>query len=160
VYGSLFAIMTLLKGLPMTYNRDLQEDKEPLFDAVDTVKSCLDIFSEMIQQTKFNVRKLYTAAQGSFSTATDLAEYLVKKGIPFRQAHGIVGKIVTYCLKNKKELSQLTIKEYQHFSRSFTADIKEHIQLEKAVNSRRHEGGTAKAEVLKRIREIEKGSPS
>ena len=86
----------------MTYNRDLQEDKEPLFDAVDTVKDCLTIFTEMIKQTKFNSAKMYAAASGGFSTATDIAEYLVKKGMPFRQAHEIVGKIVAYCLKNKK----------------------------------------------------------
>jgi argininosuccinate lyase len=92
VYGDLFAIMTILKGLPMAYNRDLQEDKEPLFDAVDTVKDCLAIFTEMIKHTKFNAAKMYAAAKGGFSTATDVAEYLVKKGIPFRRAHEIVGK--------------------------------------------------------------------
>ena len=104
VYGDLFAIMTLLKGLPMTYNRDLQEDKEPLFDAVDTVKDCLAIFTEMMAHTKFNAAKMYLAASGGFSTATDVAEYLVKKALPFRQAHEIVGKIVAYCLKKKKTL--------------------------------------------------------
>ena len=99
VYGDLFAIMTLLKGLPMTYNRDLQEDKEPLFDALDTVKDCLSIFTEMIGHTKFNAAKMYLAAQGGFSTATEIAEYLVKKGMPFRQAHEIVGMIMAN-LKN------------------------------------------------------------
>jgi argininosuccinate lyase len=156
VYGDLFAIMTLLKGLPMTYNRDLQEDKEPLFDAVDTVKDCLKIFTEMIRETKFNSGKMYVAAQGGFSTATDVAEYLVKKGLPFRKSHEIVGKIVAYCLKNKKRLDQLSLKEYQKFYEGFSADIKESIKLEKAVNSRRHIGGTATTAVMGRIKEIEK----
>ena len=156
VYGDLFAIMTLLKGLPMTYNRDLQEDKEPLFDAVDTVKDCLKIFTEMIKHTQFNAGKMFFAAQGGFSTATDIAEYLAGKGVPFRRAHEIVGKIVAYCLKNKKGLDNLTLKEYQEFYKDFTADIKNIIKLEKAVNSRNHTGGTATAAVLKRIKEFEK----
>jgi argininosuccinate lyase len=150
--------MTILKGLPMAYNRDLQEDKEPLFDAVDTVKDCLAIFTEMIKHTKFNAVKMYLAAKGGFSTATDIAEYLVKKGIPFRRAHDIVGKIVAYCLKNNKELENLTLKEYQKFYNGFTQDIKTKIKLENAVNSRKHTGGTATAAVLERIREFEKSS--
>jgi argininosuccinate lyase len=158
VYGDLFAIMTLLKGLPMTYNRDLQEDKEPLFDAVDTVKDCLTIFTEMIRETKFNSGRMYVAAHGGFSTATDVAEYLVKKGLPFRKAHEIVGKIVAYCLKNKKSLDQLSLKDYQKFYEGFSADIKENIKLEQAVNSRNHIGGTATKAVRGRIKEIEKNS--
>jgi argininosuccinate lyase len=158
VYGDLFAIMTILKGLPMTYNRDLQEDKEPLFDAVDTVKDCLAIFAEMIKHTKFNAAKMYLAAQGGFSTATDVAEYLVELGLPFRRAHEIVGNIVAYCLKNKKELENLTLKEYQKFYDGFTDDIQKKIKLENVVNSRKHTGGTAKAAVLERIREFEKSS--
>jgi argininosuccinate lyase len=158
VYGDLFAIMTILKGLPMTYNRDLQEDKEPLFDAVDTVKDCLAIFAEMIKHTKFNAAKMYLAAQGGFSTATDVAEYLVEKGLPFRRAHEIVGNIVAYCLKNKKELENLTLKEYQKFYNGFSADIQTKIKLENVVNSRKHTGGTATAAVLERIKEFEKSS--
>ena len=154
VYGDLFAIMTILKGLPMAYNRDLQEDKEPLFDAVDTVKDCLAIFTEMIKHTKFNAVKMYMAAKGGFSLATDIAEYLVKKGIPFRRAHEIVGKIVAYCLKNKKELETLTLVEYQKFYNGFTKDVKTKIKLESAVNSRKHTGGTSTAAVLERIREF------
>ena len=158
VYGDLFAIMTILKGLPMAYNRDLQEDKEPLFDSVDTVKDCLAIFAEMIKHTKFKAAKMYLAAQGGFSTATDVAEYLVEKGLPFRRAHEIVGNIVAYCLKNKKELESLTLKEYRKFYNGFTDDIKKKIKLEDAVNSRKHIGGTATAAVLERIREFEKSS--
>jgi argininosuccinate lyase len=142
----------------MTYNRDLQEDKEPLFDAVDTVKNCLEIFTEMIGQTKFDSGRMYAAAEGGFSMATDVAEYLVGKGVPFRKAHEIVGEIVAYCLKNGKCLQQLTLKEYRKFNESFTADIKKSINLEKSVNSRRHQGGTARVAVLKRIREIEEST--
>jgi argininosuccinate lyase len=158
VYGDLFTIMSLLKGLPMTYNRDLQEDKEPLFDAVDTVKNCLEIFTEMIGQTKFDSGRMYAAAECGFSMATDVAEYLVGKGVPFRKAHEIVGKIVAYCLKNGKGLHQLTLKEYRKFNESFTADIQKSINLKKSVNSRRHQGGTASAAVMKRIREIEESA--
>lgn len=156
VYGDLFTIMTLLKGLPMTYNRDLQEDKEPLFDAVDTVKDCLSIFTEMIAHTKFNAAKMYGAAKGGFSTATDVAEYLVSKGMPFRRAHEIVGKIVAYCIKSKKGLENLTLKEYQEFYKGFTADIINVIRLESAVNARSHTGGTATKTVMQRIKDFEK----
>jgi argininosuccinate lyase len=156
VYGDLFTILTLLKGLPMTYNRDLQEDKEPLFDAVDTVKACLDIFMEMIRETKFNAGRMRLAAAGGFSAATDVAEYLVKKGLPFRKSHEIAGKIVAYCLKNHKSLDQLLLKDYHEFSQVFSADILEQIKLEKVVNSRKHIGGTATAAVMRRISEIEK----
>jgi len=156
VYGDLFTIMTLLKGLPMTYNRDLQEDKEPLFDAVSTVEDCLRIFAEMLGQTKFNREKMRRAASGGFSAATDVAEYLVAKGVPFRQSHEIAGKIVAYCIKNKKSLEEMTVKEYAEFHDGFTSDIKERIKLEKVVNSRKHKGGTATQAVQARIREIEK----
>jgi argininosuccinate lyase len=156
VYGSLMAIMTLLKGLPMAYNRDLQEDKEPLFEAVDTVKSCLTIFTEMIANTKFNADQMYLAAKGGFSTATDIAEYLVKKGVPFRTAHEIVGKIVAYCLGNKKELENLTLKEYQRFHKDIGNDIHNVIKLENAVDSRKHIGGTSTKNVVERIKEIER----
>jgi len=156
VYGDLFAILTLLKGLPMTYNRDLQEDKEPLFDAVDTVKICLAIFTEMLAHTKFNAAGMYRAASGGFSTATDVAEYLVEQGVPFRQAHEIVGNIVAYCIKNKKKLADLGIHDYQKFYAGFKADITDRIKLEHSVNARKHRGGTARAAVKERIREFEK----
>ncbi len=156
VYGDLVTIMTLLKGLPMTYNRDLQEDKEPLFDAVDTMKDCLSIFTEMIKNTTFNAAAMNRAARGGFSTATEIAEYLVRRGVPFRRAHEITGKIVAYCLKYKKELEDLTISDYKNYDKRFTDDIKNAIKLENAVNARRHTGGTAAKAVLQRINEFEK----
>jgi len=154
VYGDLFAILTLLKGLPMTYNRDLQEDKEPLFDAVDTVKSCLSIFCEMIN--RFHSAKMAASASKGFSTATEIAEYLVEKKVPFRRAHDITGKIVAYCLRQKKDLQALTLKEYQAFYRGIQSDILDRIQPESAVRMRGHIGGTAPQTVLQRIKEFEK----
>lgn len=150
------AIMTLLKGLPMTYNRDLQEDKEPLFDAVDTTKNCLNIFTQMLANTKFKAGKMRVAAEEGFCAATDIAEYLVKKGVAFRKAHEIVGKIVAYCLKNKKTLGQLSLENYRKFYGGFFTDIHDIIKIDKVVNARRHTGGTATEGVAKRIREIEK----
>jgi argininosuccinate lyase len=156
VYGDLFTILTLLKGLPMTYNRDLQEDKEPLFDTVDTIKGCLSIFTEMLAHTKFNAEKMNDAAHGGFSTATDVAEYLVEKGVPFRQAHEIVGNIVAYCIQRKMTLNNLSLSEYQKFYGGFNADISSRIKLENSVNARKHRGGTATTAVKERIREFEK----
>jgi argininosuccinate lyase len=156
VYGDLVAIMTLLKGLPMTYNRDLQEDKEPLFDTVDTTKNCLMIFTQMLANTKFNVEKMRVAAEEGFCAATDIAEYLVKKGVAFRQAHEIVGRIVAYCLKNEKQLSELSLAEYRKFYKGFSSEIYNVIKLEKIINTRKHIGGTATSAVAERIKEIER----
>ena len=140
----------------MTYNRDLQEDKEPLFDAVDTVKNCLAIFTEMLEHTRFNAPRMYQAAGGGFSTATDVAEYLVEKGVPFRKAHEIVGGIVAYCIKVKKKLEDLTLGEFQSFYAGFDVKIASRIQLQNAVNARKHHGGTAQSAVQERIREFER----
>lgn len=156
VYGNLIAIMTLLKGLPMTYNRDLQEDKEPLFDAVDTTKKCLMIFTQMLSNTKFQIEKMRVAAEEGFSAATDIAEYLVKKGVAFRQAHEIVGRIVAYCLKSKKRLGELSLAEYRKFYKGFSSEIYDVIKLEKVINARKHIGGTATSAVAERIKEIER----
>ncbi len=156
VYGDLFAILTLIKGLPMTYNRDLQEDKEPLFDAVDTVRDCLAIFTEMLAHTRFNAVKMYEAASGGYSTATDIAEYLVEKGVPFRKAHEIVGGIVAYCIQSQRTLADLTLDEYQSFYAGFDSGIASRIRLENAVNARKNFGGTAQSAVKERIREFEK----
>ena len=156
VFGDLVAIMTLLKGLPMTYNRDLQEDKEPLFDAVDTTKNCLMIFTQMLANTNFRVEKMLVAAEDGFCAATDIAEHLVKKGVAFRQAHEIVGKIVSYCLENDKDIKDLSLSDYQRFYRGFSSEIHDIIRLEKVINARKHIGGTSTSAVTERIREIEK----
>src|SRR3990170_1648539 len=160
VYGNLTALLTLMKGLPMTYNRDLQEDKEPLFDTVDRVKSCLKILNAMIVRLTFNREKMLNDAAGGFSTATDLAEYLVKKGVPFRSAHGAVGKLVAYCLKNNKTMDSLTINEFNSFHGEFDEDVYACLTVESSVNVRNVTGGTSEEAIKKRIREIERAQKS
>jgi argininosuccinate lyase len=155
VYGNLVALLTLMKGLPMTYNRDLQEDKEPLFDTVDSLKGCLGIMTEMLKNLKFNREKMQKKASGGFSAATDVAEYLVMKGIPFRESHGIVGRLVAYCIEKNKEIPDLTMKEFHQFHGAFEKDIYEHITVKNVVNARKSIGGTSEKMVLMRIRDIE-----
>jgi len=155
VYGNLVALLTLMKGLPMTYNRDLQEDKEPLFDTVDSLKGCLGIMPEMIKNLRFNRERMQKEASGGFSAATDVAEYLVMKGIPFRESHGIVGRLVAYCSEKNKGISDLTMKEFHRFHGAFEKDIFDRITLKNVVNARKSIGGTSEKMVLMRIREIE-----
>lgn len=156
VYGHLMAMLTILKGLPMTYNRDLQEDKEPLFDTVDTVASSVEILAGMLSQITFQRERMEQEAGRDFSTATDIAEYLVQKGIPFREAHGIVGRIVEYCLDNKKELSGMTLAEFRKFHTQFDGKVLERLQTASSVNLRRTIGGTSLIMVEERIGDIEK----
>jgi argininosuccinate lyase len=154
VYGDLMALLTMMKGLPMTYNRDLQEDKEALFDAVDTVKECVYILSEMTGHLKFNREKMLKAASGGFSTATDVAEYLVMKGVPFREAHKVVGRLVAYCIEKKKDMPVLTLAEFRRFHRGFEEDIYAFLKVEHAVHSKKSHGGTSKKNVSLRIKDI------
>jgi argininosuccinate lyase len=158
VYGHLMAILTILKGLPMTYNRDLQEDKEPLFDTVDTVTSCVEILTGMLAQITFQRERMGQEAGRDFSTATDIAEYLVQKGIAFREAHGIVGRIVEYCLDNRKELASLTLREFRKFHPQFDKGVIERLEPVNSVNLRKTIGGTSLIMVEERIADIEKGS--
>ena len=160
VYGNLVAILTVMKGLPMTYDRDLQEDKEPLFDTVDTLKGCVYILSEMIKNLKFNREKMLEEAAKGFSTATDMAEYLVMKGIPFRDAHEIVGRIVGYCIEKEKDLQSLAMEEFRLFHEAFKDDVYRCLTVESSISVRNIPGGTSKKMVLKRIREIEKEAQS
>lgn len=155
IYGNLIALLTILKGLPMTYNRDLQEDKEPLFDTVDTLKGCLRILAEMMKNVTFNREKMQKEASGGFTAATDVAEYLVMKGIPFRESHGIVGRLVAYCLEHGKDIADLTMDEFRRFHGVFEKDIYARITVKNVVNARRCVGGTSRKMVLKRIRDIE-----
>jgi len=155
VVGNLMALLTLLKGLPMTYNRDLQEDKEPVFDSADTVSQSLAVMIELLSGLSFNRKVLEQATEKGFMTATDLAEYLVRKNIPFRQAHAIVGQAVAYCIANKKELTDLTFKELQEFTDSITEDVFEVLGVEGSVNSRITPGGTAKTVVLQALEKVE-----
>jgi len=155
VYGNLVSLLTLLKGLPMTYNRDLQEDKEPLFDTVDTLQVCLKIIAAMIGHLSFNHERMEAGAEGGYSTATDVAEYLVMKGVPFREAHGIAGKIVAHCLKEGKSLAGLTLTELRRFSHGFDRDVFRRLTVRESVNARKVAGGTAEEAVRARIAEIE-----
>ena len=155
VVGNLMAVLTVLKGLPMTYNRDLQEDKEPVFDTIDTVSQSLTVMSELLSGLSFNRETLKHATDTDFMTATDLAEYLVRKNIPFRQAHGIVGKAVAFCIEKSKELTDLTLQELQGFSNVITEDVIEVLGAEGSVNSRNTSGGTAIAQVKKALEKAE-----
>ena len=155
VYGHLVSLLTVLKGLPMTYNRDLQEDKEPLFDTVDTVKGCVKTLASMIRHLQFNRLRMREEAAKGFSTATDLAEYLVMKGVPFRESHGIVGRLVAYSIRSGKALHDLTLSEYRKFYQGFDEDIFACLKVENAVNAKNSLGGTAEKIVRKRLAEIE-----
>ncbi len=155
VYGNLVSVLTVLKGLPMTYNRDLQEDKEPLFDTVDTVKASLAVLTAMIGNLTFRREKMKDAASGGYSTATDIADYLVRKGVPFRRAHAVTGKIVGVCLKKGRNFSDLSLAEFRKFHPAFEKDIFRVITVESSVSARQGLGGTSKKQVAKRIRDIE-----
>lgn len=143
VYGHLMGLLTTMKGLPLAYNKDLQEDKESLFDAGDTVSNCVAVLAAMLRHIRFNQQRMYEEANQGFACATDVAEYLVARGVPFREAHAIVGKLVRYALETHKQLPQLTQGEWQQFSPHFGEDIYQVIQVEEAVNRRRLSGGPA-----------------
>ena len=155
VYGDLMAMLTVLKGLPLAYNKDMQEDKECVFDALDTVKACLGIFAPMIDTMKPNKDNMYRAAGKGYINATDLADYLVGKGLPFRTAYKTVGEIVAYGIKHDKTLEEITLGEYKNFSELFGEDLYEAISLTACVRRRTSEGGTGAASVEKQIRFVE-----
>jgi len=152
VYGNLVTILTIMKGLPFSYNRDMQEDKEPMFDTVDTVKSCLEVLSEMLQVIVFKHENMKRALDEGFITATDVADYLSRKGMPFRQSHEVTGKIVGYAEEKGRELLNLHISEYQMFSNLFEEDLYGFITLNGSIESRKSYGGTAKKNVVKMIK--------
>ncbi|MDI6715280.1 MAG: argininosuccinate lyase [Thermodesulfovibrio sp.] len=151
VYGNLISLLTTMKALPLTYNRDMQEDKEPVFDTCDTVIMSLKIMIEMLPQVKFNVDKMKASLKTGFLTATDLAEYLVKKGVPFRIAHEIVGKIVLYCIEKGKNLSELEIKEFKKFSDKIDENVYEILTPEGSITAKQSYGSTAKKFVKEQI---------
>lgn len=155
IYSHLISLLTTMKGLPLAYNKDMQEDKEPLFDTVDTIKASLEIFSKMIKDLRLNKKRVESSMADGLILATDVADYLVQKGVPFRSSHEIVGRIVSFCLKEKRPLTDLILSEWKMFSPDFKEDILNFVSFEKAVERRNHIGGTSKKQVLKRIREIE-----
>ena len=147
VNGHLIALLTLMKSQPLAYNKDNQEDKEPLFDAVDTLQGCLRAFADMVPAIEPNREAMREAARRGFATATDLADYLVRKGIPFREAHEVVGKAVAYGVEKKKDLGDMTLSELQAFSDQINEDVFEVLTLEGSVSARNHIGGTAPEQV-------------
>ena len=151
VYGNLLALLTTLKGLPLAYNKDMQEDKEAIFDSLETVIMCLDIFAPMIKTMKVKSENMYRATQEGFINATDLADYLTKKGMPFRSAYKIVGQIVAECIDKKCVLDDLPLEAYQAHTDMFEKDLYDEISLETCVSKRISEGGTSVASVEKQI---------
>lgn len=141
LYGDLIGLFTVMKGLPLAYNKDMQEDKEAVFDAADTLIDAIPVFSAMLSTMTFNKDAMLKAAYGGFTNATDAADYLVKKGMPFRQAHEIIGRLVVYCIENGKDLSTLSIQEYKRFSDLFDEDIKNAIDLKTCIQNRKAYGG-------------------
>jgi argininosuccinate lyase len=160
VYGALVNVLTMMKALPLAYNRDMQEDKVPLFDAVDTVKACLGIFTGMASETKFKVERLQKTAGEGFSLATDVAEYLVVKGVPFRQAHEITGRVVKYCMEKAVELDGITLKQYKKLAGdaagAISEDIFERLTVRASLERKISEGGPAPQSVLKRLAALKK----
>lgn len=156
VYGALVALLTLMKGLPLAYNKDMQEDKEPFFDAVETVGLCLGILSPLIAGARFNAGKMRAALKEGYVLATDLADYLAARGVPFRQAHRVVGEIVAYCQNRGQDLKQLKLGELQRFHKDFKPDVRRWLDEYFSVDRRAAVGGTARKNVRKEIRRAEK----
>lgn len=150
IFGSLLSLLTTLKGLPLAYNRDLQEDKEPLFDVVDTLNSCLELFTGIVLTMTIDHERMYMYTDGNYILATDVADYLTKKGVPFRQAHTIVGNLVKYAIERGKKFHQLELKEYQQFSGYFTEDIRK-INIHTSIADRNSYGGTSPRQVADAI---------
>ncbi|MDR0952462.1 MAG: argininosuccinate lyase [Oscillospiraceae bacterium] len=151
IYGDLITLLTVMKGLPLAYNKDMQEDKEPVFDACDTVKKCLPVFTDMLLTMKLLPENMRRAAAGGFINATDCADYLTKRGLPFREAYGVVGALVKACSREGKTLETLTLEEYRQVSPLFESDIFDAISLERCVGARRVPGGPAPESVLEQI---------
>ena len=152
VYGHLMGLLTTMKGIPLAYNKDMQEDKEPIFDALDTVKLCLPVFCDMVATMKIKKDNMLKGSKGGFTNATDVADYLVKKGLPFREAHSVVGRMVFYAIEKDIALDELTMDEFKDFSQNIEEDIYDAISMETCVNDRKIPGGPAKETVEKAIK--------
>lgn len=152
VYGNLMGLLTVLKGLPLAYNKDLQEDKEGMFDTVATIDGALRLLAPMIETMQVNKDKMRKAVKEDYSNATDIADYLVTKGLPFREAHEVIGKIVLYSIQDKKYLLDLSLEEYKQFSDLFEEDIYPILEPEHVVGARKSVGGTAPSQILEQIK--------
>jgi len=155
VYGSLITLLTVMKGLPLAYNKDMQEDKEPVFDAIDTVQMCVPVFAAMVDTLVVRPKNMAKAASGGFINATDCADYLVKKGMPFREAYMIVGRLVNHCIKTGDTLDTLTLRDFRAISSLFDEDVYEALALKTCVNGRKVYGGPARESVEQQISNIE-----
>lgn len=154
VYGDLITLLTMMKGIPLAYNKDMQEDKEAIFDSIDTVKICIETLIPMLKTMKVLKQNMKNAASKGFINATDCADYLVKKGIPFRKAYKIVGQIVSYCIDNNTTLEDLQTEQYKKFDNNFESDIYDAISLEKCVTNRNTVGGPSPSQVKSRIEQV------
>lgn len=152
IYGNLMAILTTMKALPLAYNKDMQEDKEGIFDSIDNIKLCIEIFYSMLNTVTVNKEKIFDSMKYGFLNATDVADYLAKHGVPFRQAHKIVGEIVSYCENKKIAIEDMTLSEFQNFSEIFKDDIQNEITIENCVNKRNSFGGTSIQNVKMQIK--------
>ena len=156
VYGDMTALFTITKGLPLAYNKDLQEDKPPVFDAGDTVKDSINIFCEMISTMEVRKENMEHAAKYGYMNATDAADYLVQKGIPFRDCHEIIGKIVLYCIGKGIAIEELTMEEFKGFSKEFDEDIYDAIAIRNCIAAKKSEGSTSFESVKKQIEDVKK----
>ena len=154
VYGSLMTLLTVMKGIPLAYNKDMQEDKEPVFDAIDTVELCVPVFAAMLDTLTVRPKNMARAASGGFINATDCADYLVKKGMPFREAYMIVGRLVNMCIKSGESLDTLPLKDFRSICGLFDEDVYEALQLKTCVNGRKVHGGPARESVEQQISSI------
>ena len=155
VYGALMSLLTTMKGIPLAYNKDMQEDKELAFDAMDTVKGCIALFNGMLETMELKKENMEKSAKNGFTNATDAADYLVKKGVPFRDAHSIVGELVLFCVKNQISLDEMPLEEYQKISPVFEQDIYEAISMKTCVETRNTIGAPG-PEAMKKVLEIQK----
>jgi argininosuccinate lyase len=156
VFGNLMALLTIVKSLPLAYNRDLQEDKPPIFDSVDTVKASLSVLAEMVPKLRFDEARMSEFASRGYSTATDVAEYLVRRGVPFREAHEVTGRLVAYCIKSGKELHELSLAGFRKHSPRFDKGVFACIGAEDSVSSRNSEGGTSSKQVKKQLARLKR----
>ena len=155
VYGALLSLLTTMKGIPLAYNKDMQEDKELSFDAMDTVKGCIALFNGMLATIKFNTERMYASANGGFTNATDAADYLVNHGVPFRDAHGIIGKLVLYCIEADKAIDELSMDELKAVSPVFEEDIYEAVSMKTCVEKRLTVGAPG-PEAMRAVIELER----
>ncbi len=154
LFGNLINLLTVLKGLPMAYNRDLQEDKEPVFDSVDTLNTALPVLSEMLPKIRFCRARMAEAARHGYLLATEVADYLTSRGVPFREAHEIVGRMVRFCVEKQKRLEDLSLEEFRSFSSRFEQDVYDWLTPEAAIARRRAPGGTAESNIARQLRRL------